>query len=334
MIYECPNCQTPQEAGQTICPRCHAQFDGPVPDDAVVPALDAAAAEGSAPEAAAEGSAPEAAAEGSAPETAPTTAAPPEAPPVFAAPEAPPVFAAPEAPPVFAAPEAPPVFAVPEAPPVFAAPEAPPVFAAPEAPPAAAPSPLTAVSPPGAQAYPDAPAYPPQSYAPRQPVTPPFGSLSRVLLIAFPIVLVLVLGGVFWANSLNSDADTAPAPLPAVRSSALAPPPAAPVSTPTILQGAGNGSSTADDPRAKMLAGRWESKSGNFYVFHSDGTGSRGNPATQQPEQPFLWGLVQNRLMLYRDKNEQLRFNAGPDDDTIFLAGPTGPYVQYSRSKT
>ena len=69
-------------------------------------------------------------------------------------------------------------------------------------------------------------------------------------------------------------------------------------------------------------------------MFNSDGTGSHGNPVTQQPEQTFLWGLVQNRVMLYRDKNEMLRFNAGPDDDTIFLAGETGSYIQYSRSKT
>ncbi len=166
------------------------------------------------------------------------------------------------------------------------------------------------------------------------PAEPPFGNLSRVLFIAFPIVLVLVLGGVFYTNSLNSDADTTPVPLPPVHSAPAAPLPAAPVTAPTYLQGGGNTSNTADDPRAKLLAGRWESKSGDFYVFNSDGTGSRGSLVKQQPEQAFLWGLVQNRVMLYMDKNHMLRFNAGPDDDTVFLAGDTGSYVQYSRSKS
>ena len=100
-----------------------------------------------------------------------------------------------------------------------------------------------------------------------------------------------------------------------------------------MLQGAGNTSSAAGDPRAKMLVGRWSAVSGDFYLFNSDGTGSRGNPVKQQQEQTFLWGLAQNRIMLYRDQNEQLRFNAGPDDNTIFLAAQTGHYVQYTRSK-
>ena len=37
MIYECPSCHTPQAAGQTSCNHCGADFEGPVPDDAVVP---------------------------------------------------------------------------------------------------------------------------------------------------------------------------------------------------------------------------------------------------------------------------------------------------------
>ncbi len=280
MIYECPNCQTPQEAGQTICPRCHAQFDGPVPDDAIVPAADATAAS-----AASEAAVLPADAAAAVPSAGEAVLPPAEA--------------------------------------------------------AAAPSPLVEVPPPASTpAFPSAAqAYTPPSYEapppPPMPAEPPFGKLSRVLLIAFPIVLVLVLGGVFYTNSLNSDGDTTPVPLPPAHSSAPpAPPPAAPVTAPAYLQGGGNTNSSADDPRAKLLAGRWESKSGDYYVFNSDGTGSRGNPVKQQPEQTFLWGLVQNRVMLYMDKNQMLRFNAGPDDDTIFLAGETGSYVQYSRSKT
>lgn len=284
MIYECPNCQTPQEAGQTVCPHCHAEFDGPVPSDAIVPPADAAASSTVSDETAVLPDAPlpgDPASEAAMPPTGEAALPPFEA--------------------------------------------------------AAAPSALVEVTPAaGAPAFPPAQAYTPPEDFSQQPVPsePPFGRLSRVLLIAFPVVLVLVLGSVFYTNSLNSDADTAPVPLPAVHSSVpAAPPPAAPVTSPTYLQGGGNTNNAADDPRAKLLAGRWASKSGDYYVFNSDGTGSRGNPVKQQPEQAFLWGLVQNHVMLYMDKNEMLRFNAGPDDDTIFLAGETGSYIQYSRSK-
>ena len=296
MIYECPNCQTPQEAGQTVCPNCRAEFDGPVPSDAIVPPADSAAPADAA------GIVSEEATVYSGQTAASGEAEPGEAEPGEAGFEA-------------------------------AAPPAGETVL-----PAAAPSPLVEVpAPANPPAFPPVQSYtpPPDTPPPPRLSEPPFGKLSRVLWIAFPVVLVLVLGGIFYSNSLNSDADTAPVPLPAVHSSAPAvPPPTAPATAPNYLQGGGNTNSTADDPRIKMLAGRWESKSGDYYVFNSDGTGSHGSPAKQQPEQTFLWGLVQNRVMLYRDKNEMLRFNAGPDDDTIFLAGETGSYVQYSRSKT
>ncbi len=280
MIYECPNCQTPQEAGQTICPHCHAQFDGPVPSDAIVPPI--------------------------------------IVPPIDAA----------VLPSVAAAPEESAAAAPSDAPSEPAAAEPAPTLVEVPPPPSSQPS-------PNAQPYFTAQAYTPPSYESPEPVRSPFGGLSRALLIAFPLVLVLVLGGVFYTNSLNTNSDTTPVTLPPARPSVSAAPlPAAPVTSPTYLQGAGNTNNGSNDPRAKLLAGRWASKSGDYYVFNSDGTGSRGNPVKQQPEQAFLWGLVQNRLMLYMDKNEMLRFNAGPDDNTIFLGGQTGSYVQYSRSKT
>lgn len=290
MIYECPNCQTPQEAGQTICPRCHAQFDGPVPDDAIVPVETIVPAAELVPSGDAAAATLESSQE-SVPEGAPL---PPTG------------------------------MALAEASPLVEVPPAPEAAAAPSIPPS-----------PTAQAYTPPYETPPNETPPLRPAEPPFGKLSRVLLIAFPVVLVLVLGIVFYTNSLNSDADTTPVPTSVVH----APPPpaalpAAPVTNPTYLQGGGNTNSAANDLRAKLLAGRWESKSGDFYVFNSDGTGSRGSLVKQQPEQAFLWGLVQNRVMLYMDKNQMLRFNAGPDDDTIFLAGEAGSYIQYSRSKT
>jgi len=293
MIYECPNCQTPQEAGQTICPHCHAQFDGPVPSDAIVP---------------------------------PIIVPPIIVPPIIVPPIIVPPIDAAALSPAAAAPEEAAAAAPSDAPSEPAAAEPAPTLVEVPPPPSSQPAPNT-------QPYFTAQAYTPPSYESPEPVRSPFGGLSRALLIAFPLVLVLVLGGVFYTNSLNTNSDTTPVTLPPARPSA-APLPAAPVTSPTYLQGAGNTNNASNDPRAKLLAGRWASKSGDYYVFNSDGTGSRGNPVKQQPEQAFLWGLVQNRLMLYMDKNEMLRFNAGPDDNTIFLGGQIGSYVQYSRSKT
>ena len=305
MIYECPNCRTPQDAGQTVCPNCHAEFDGPVPSDAVVPPpaeveVLSEADSGSIDEAGLEADAEVGAAPINEVVAEPVSAAEIEA-------------------------MRPQAEAVTQA-------EAPS-----EAPLTEMPTPASSSQP-----YLTAPSFSPPVYSAPDtdttPSSPPFSRLSRALLVAFPIILVLVLGSVFYANSLNAGSDTVPAPPspPTVQASVPLPPPspAAPDTTPTVLQGAGNADSGADDLRAKILVGHWIAASGDFYVFSSDGSGSRGNPVKQQKEQTFLWGLVQNRLMLYRDQNEMLRFNAGPDDNTIFLAAQTGHYVQFSRSKT
>ena len=300
MIYDCPQCGRPQEAGHTACPYCHAEFDGPVPDDAIFPAsmsppADAASAGGLSETA--EEAAPEAVA-------APEEAASSEA---ASDPEAAPLVEA-----------------------------APPLIGA------EAPSP----APPGPAPYLTPPSYAPPPYSPSLssvtplPYTtpsnlgvPPLGRLTRALLIAFPIVLVLVLGGVYLAGTLNTESDAVPEPLPVVHASApLPPPPAQPIS-PVTLSG-GSNTNDSSDPHHKLLEGRWVSKSDDFYVFNPDGTGSRGSALNPSADQPFLWGLVQNRLMLYGAKNETLRFNVGPDSDTVFLASQTGHYVQYSRAKS
>ena len=295
MIYECPNCQTPQEAGQTVCPHCHAQFDGPVPEDAVLPPGETAFPEAASPEVSASEAEPALTAEVAPAET------------IISAEATAPLLV--EVPPPADSPTPP------DAPPP---PNSQPYLTPPS------------YSPPYMSASYEQPAYEQPEYA--LPPTQPFGGLSKVLLIAFPVVLVLVLGGVFYANSLNASGDAPPAPPPTVRASVPLPP--APVTSPTYLQGAGNTTDASEDPHTQKMIGHWEAKSGDYYVFNIGGTGSRGNPAKQQPEQTFLWGLVQNRVMLYMDKNETLRFNPGPDNDTIFLGGQTGNYVQFSRSKT
>jgi hypothetical protein len=300
MIYECPSCRTPQEAGQTICSHCHAQFDGPVPSDAIIPAT-------SEPELP---SAIEAKPITETDPTAETSVAPTE--PISGEP-------------------------ILEAQVQAAESEAQTEDAAPplvEVPPPITPKPEPASN---SQPYLTAPTYSPSAFtAPEtasSSLTPP-SKLARPLLIAFPLILLLVLGSIFYANSLNTGSDTLPMPPPAPVTHASVPIAPAPITSPTVLQGAGNTNNTSDDPRAKMLAGHWVAPSGNFYVFNSDGTGSRGNPVKQQQEQTFLWGLVQNRLMLYMNQNETLRFNAGPDDNTIFLGAQTGHYIQFTRSKT
>ena len=305
MIYECPQCQMPQAAGVTLCPQCHAEFDGPVPDDAIVPLV----------------------------ETAPAEANPAEANPAETLPlEASPV-AAPLLEPVT-------VESGPGPMPLDLPPMAEEALSAEEAPPPGTVSPLVA---PDTQTYLTPPSYTPPPYTPpvsgitetpyAPPPAPPLGGLTRALLIAFPIVLVLVLGGVYFANTLNTDTDTAPEMVAVARPQA--PTPAAPPAdvAPVTMQG-GSNTNDGSDPRVKLLAGRWVSKSDDFYVFNSDGTGSRGSTVKSQAEQSFLWGLVQNRLMLYGAKNETLRFNTGPDNDTVFLGPQIGHYVQYSRAKS
>ena len=311
MIYECPQCQKPQEAGETICPYCQAEFDGPVPDDAIVP-MEAALAE---PVATAEAAPAEESGEEGAkayPEAAVETAAEIDPGPMPLDPPNRDIPAEETAAPL---------------PPV---PSAPPVSSSPSSPPPASGGTQPYLTPP---TYAPPPYMPPPPGAPYQPAAAPFGKLSRVLLFAFPVVLVLVLLGVYLANSLNTDtSEVVPEPPTVARSETPAPPPA-PVGSPTLLQG-GTNTNDGSDVRVKLLAGRWVSKSDNFYVFNADGTGSRGSATNPGGEQSFLWGLVQNRLMLYGGKNETLRFNTGPDNDTVFLGPPTGHYIQFSRAKS
>ena len=267
MIYECPNCHVPQAAGRTSCHHCGAEFDGPVPSDALVP--EAVAAGGTA------------------------------------------------SPPTDALPQPPPIQEVPH--------QAPP----PELPP---------YQPPPAYAPPSG--YTQTAYTPAPP-TSGF-NLPKALLIAIPIVLVIVLGAVFFANNLNQGSETAPPTVPATAAALPAAPPAAPVphGSPLVLPGnssaAAGGSAPDVNPNTAWLVGRWQSKSTDFYVFNENGTGFRGSVSGSQAKGSFLWVLVQKQLVLYADaeKPEKLAFSQGSDDKTMFLRGTDGRYVQYARAKT
>lgn len=276
MIYECPNCHAPQEAGQTSCRECGAEFDGPVPDDAVLPVA-------------------------AAPSESTAAAAPQPAEAILDTPAAAGVMEEPRLETV-----RPPAEELPPSPGTY---QPPPYLP----PPAYAPPPAVG----GAQAY-----------TARQPST---GALPKALLIAAPIVLVLVIGGLLYSRNLDSGSAAAPAtPTPAVT---VVPPPrpaAVPVGSPTVLPG--GTTAAAADPRVQWLGGRWEAKNSDFYVFNANGSGSQGSLTGKLPVRSFLWRVVQNQLVLYGTaKDQQLRFGVGPDDNTVYLSDGTGKPMQYTR---
>lgn len=284
MIYECPNCQAPQAAGDTACHQCGAEFDSPVPEDAIAP-----------PEAIAPESAKH---EEAVPEMVSLADEPAHETPVHEPPILEEVFSPP------------------------------PQFQPSEMPPYQAPP-----------AYQPASGYLPPAY------TAPLASVSRfslpkALLIAIPIVLLFVLGAVFFANSLNQSADTVPAPpaltVPTSTIPATAPP--VPHGSPLVLSG-GSGTaanSTETNPNVAWLIGRWQSTSTDYYVFNDNGTGYRGSSGGKLAKGSFLWVLNQKQLVLYVDSAtpEKLAFSRGSDDATMYLRGTNGRYVQFMRAKT
>lgn len=296
MIYECPNCHVPQAAGHTACYQCGAEFDSPVPEDAIIPREAAMPPENS---------------ELAEPVGAETAS------PVTEIADAPILATASPPPPVLEE-----VFAPP---PQFQPSEMPPYQA----------SPAYQAAP----AYQQSSGYLPPAYTPTQAPASRF-SLPKALLIAIPIVLVLVLGAVFFANSLNQSADTA-ASTPAVTIAEPAVPiPASPVphGSPLILSGGAGGSTSTTDsnPNIAWLVGRWQNQSTDYYVFNENGSGNRGSSVGKQAKSSFLWVLNQKQLVLYADPAppEKLAFSQGNDDATMFLRGTDGQYIQYARAKT
>ena len=290
MIYECPNCHVPQAAGHTACHQCGAEFDSPVPEDALVPA------------------------ETIAPESGLHEEALPET--VSLANESTHETRSPE-PPVLEEVFAPaPQFQPSEMPPY----QAPPAYQA-------------------APDYQQPSGYLPPAYTPAQAPISRF-NLPKALLIAIPIVLLFVLGAVFFANSLNQSADTAPAPqaltVPDTTMPVVAPP--VPHGSPLVLsEGTGGSASTTDsNPSIAWLVGRWQNKATDYYVFNDNGTGYRGSSGGKQAKGSFLWVLNQKQLVLYADAAapEKLAFSQGNDDSTMYLRGSDDRYVQYARAKT
>ncbi len=329
MIYECPSCHTPQASGRTACRHCGAEFDSPVPEDAFLP--DGTVPEPPLPETVVAAASEPRPAEPATLEAEEAGALVYEAP---ALEEAGLVSAAAE--PVTqetAMEEVEPLLPQRDTP-------APPLEVVPP-PPAPAETLPYQSSPYPAPAYQSAPTYAEQADAaapsPAPPRPPLDKTLMRALLIAFPIVLVLVLGAVFFAHSLDSGPDSAPAPLPAI--APIATPAVTPTSSgtpnapPYVLNGTVATTGANEDPRNRRMVGRWESKQLDFYVFNENKTGTRGSLTGKGPQGTFLWTLVQNHLILYGDKQEQLTYSKGPDEDTIFLRGAGGKYVQYVRTK-
>ncbi len=299
MIYECPHCHAPQEAGHTACPDCGAEFDGPVPEDAVLPAPPAAAIAPAEPAAAALEPLPEAVLD--TPRPAAEVALPEET-----------VLEAPPAP----------DFVVTAAEPALET-------VLPPAPAEEEPYQRPAYQPPS---YSTTPAYSPpplptggaQAYTTRRSASP----LPKILLIALPFVLLLVLVGYLISRNLDGGTDTASTALPVT--APVPPTPATPVSSPTVLPG--STTAAADDTRIKWLAGRWQSKDSDFYVFNPNGSGSQGSVSGKLPTQDFLWRIVGGNLMLYGGpKDQEVRFSVGPDDSTVYLRDSSGKAIQYTR---
>ncbi len=304
MIYECPNCHMPQAAGRVACRHCRAEFDRAVPDDAFLP----------------NGTAPEP----PLPEPVPAAAREvgPAEPPLKAERTGAAVYQMPvaeEAEPVAAA--AAPVVqedigqeAMAEETEPLLSQSGPPLEAIPP-PPAPAETLPYQSSPYPTTAYQPAPTPAKQVEAPERQPRPPAQALTRVLLIAFPIVIVFVLGAVFFARSLDSGQDTAP------------------TAPPHVLNGARKSTGGDADPRIRRMVGRWESKAHDFYVFNANKTGAHGSLTGKGPQGAFLWTLAQNRLILDADKQEKLTYRRGPDEDTISLRVAGGKYVQYTRTR-
>ncbi len=302
MIYECPHCHAPQEAGHTACPECGAEFDGPVPEDAILPAV-----------------------------ASPAAAVVNTAEPAAVAPEPQPEAVLDT--PTEASAEAGPVIDV--APPAadFTVTPAEPVLETvrPPAPAEELPYQQSTYQPPS---YSTTPAYSPpplptsgaQAYTTRRA---PASPLPKILLIALPFVLLLVLVGYLVSRSSDSGSDTASTALP-VTAPVPPTPAAAPIGSPTVLPG---GTTTAaDDTRVKWLAGRWQASNSDFYVFNPSGSGSQGSVSGKLPTQDFLWRIVGNQLMLYgAPKDQEVRFSVGPDDNTVYLRDSAGKPVQFSR---
>lgn len=308
MIYECPHCHAPQEAGHTACPECGAEFDGPVPEDAVLPAASAVSPLEPAP--LAPEPLPEATSDTPDPvaETAPAVETVPET--VVEA-NTPVTEASPPASDFVVTPTEPLLETV--------------------RPPAEeAPYQRAAFQPPS---YSAAPAYSPpplptggaQAYTKRRAASP----LPKILLIALPFVLLLVVVGYLVSRNLDGGADTASTALPVL--APLPPTPApGPVGSPTVLPG--GTTAAADDTRVKWLAGRWQSKNTDYYVFNENGSGSQGSVSGKLSTQDFLWRIVGSNLMLYgAPKDQEVRFSVGPDDSTVYLRDSSGKAIQFTR---
>lgn len=304
------------------CPECGAEFDGPVPDDALVPdALVPDTVPGTA------------AVEAASPEPDQETEPLPEA--ILDAPTADTATAAEEVPETSPLPE-------PPAPSQEASVREPALeAAAPEPPLLETVRPAPEELPYQRSTYQPPPYIPPPAYAPPPTLpsggaqaytakrTPP-GVLPKVLLIAAPIVLILVVGGLIFSHNLDGGSDTTPPPMPVTAPDEPLRPAAAPVGSPTIM--AGGTTTGAGDSRVQWLAGRWQAKNTDFYVFNANGSGSQGSVTGKLPTQNFLWRIVGSQLMLYgAPKDQQVRFGVGPDDNTVYLHDSAGKPVQFTR---
>ncbi len=95
--------------------------------------------------------------------------------------------------------------------------------------------------------------------------------------------------------------------------------------------GSSGGTGTAASSDDAALQGRWQAKNLDFYVFNSDGTGSRGNSNNPAKADNFTWVVTGSQLVLNGKKEERMSFSTGPEATILYLHTPDGHYTQFAK---
>ena len=165
----------------------------------------------------------------------------------------------------------------------------------------------------------------------------------RVIAAVAALCAVLVVIAAFAVYTFSHT----PAPTPAVITTPGGAPPVSPVSgvpgagpSPATNYGAGNtapvtlpsggaGSGSATQNNGGAMVGHWQSKTGGFYQFNADGTGSRSNGGHTES---FTWVLDENTIVIHAHRTESIHFSSGPDANSLYISSASGRYELYTRA--
>ncbi len=158
------------------------------------------------------------------------------------------------------------------------------------------------------------------------------------LIIVVPLALIAIVAAIFIVRGFSGEAAPASSTPAAQSGPVVKVPPAqhisvAPNLAPVTLSAHGGGGGTlAIANSVGPLVGRWQSQTGEIYVFSSNGSGYRIGPGGKGKRETFTWTLAKNTLTLHAGKTESLAYSGGADPSTIFLRFPDGRYKQFARS--